>query len=166
METGSNHDTKKTPEELSISGISEMLNAHSEYSLEYSTGELIFQGPGFAHKFANRIISVFTNYFIQYTQDGPLPVINGVITPINGLIIRKLGWFHPSYRSDFTQVISGSGGPPKAATGRKISAQKLPGRVGDIGVVQSIMCTYICVTYIYTHTKCDCWDSYDFLQDF
>ena len=40
---------RKKPEELSISGISEMLNAHSEYSLEYSTGELIFQGPGFAH---------------------------------------------------------------------------------------------------------------------
>ena len=26
--------------------------------------------------------------FIDWLQDGPLPVINGVITPINGLIIR------------------------------------------------------------------------------
>ena len=87
---------RKKPEELSISGISEMLNAHSEYSLEYSTGELIFQGPGFAHKFANRIISVFANSFIQYTQDGPLPVINEVITPITiGLYDQLAIYFRP-----------------------------------------------------------------------
>ena len=36
METGSKHDTKKKIGRI----------AHSDYSLEYSTGALYFQGPG------------------------------------------------------------------------------------------------------------------------
>ena len=47
-------------------------------------------------------------FHVTILQDGPLLVVNGVITPINGLINGCSNWgYYPYQRSYFTQLITG-----------------------------------------------------------